>query len=627
MKLRISPELSLPPDAVSRTFGILAQRGAGKSNAAVVMAEEMYRAGLHWVAIDPKGDWWGVRSSGDGKGPGLPVVIFGGGKGDVALDPTAGPKLADVIVGEGITCVLDVSEFTEAEKIRFLAGHGREEGFAGRLFRKKNRDQDPTHLFLEEAHDYIPQRPFKDQAKLVHVFGKLVAMGRTRGLGATLISQRSARLHKDVLTQVDTLVVLRTVGPQDRKAIAAWLEDHGQAKEILESLPGLADGAAWVWSPEWLGQTKRIRFRRRATYDSGATPTVGRAQRRPATLADVDLVAIEKQMEEAVARAKAEDPKELRRNIQNLQARIRELETAGPTSVETVVERVEVPVPVFSDGEVEYLGDTVGGLNAIAGLLGKEGARLSDVSSVLGTAAVKIERALENWTKRTPTGPPTGVAHHAGVRAPARPRASVEGAGRGGPTERKTAGGSARDRPPPPDSSRIAGEDELTGPARKILDSIAWWEMVGYPKPTKQQVGIIAGYRVGKRVGGHYGNTLGALRSAGLIDYPDAGRVVLTEEGRQYADVADLAPSTASLQSAVFARLSEPEGRILKVLVDVYPETLPKQELGAEAGYEVGDRVGGHFGNLLGRLRTLGLIDYPSPGTAAADRVLFLEER
>ena len=46
---------------------------------------------------------------------------------------------------------------------------------------------------------------------------------------------------------------------------------------------------------------------------------------------------------------------------------------------------------------------------------------------------------------------------------------------------------------------------------------------------------------------------------------------------------------------------------------------------GELAGYTVGDRVGGTYGNILGRLRSLGLIDYPSPGEVVALPVLFLE--
>jgi hypothetical protein len=37
-KLQISHDLSLPPEAVTHTFGLLAVRGAGKTNAARVLA-------------------------------------------------------------------------------------------------------------------------------------------------------------------------------------------------------------------------------------------------------------------------------------------------------------------------------------------------------------------------------------------------------------------------------------------------------------------------------------------------------------------------------------------------------------------------------------------------------------
>ena len=40
--LHIAENLTLPLDAVTQTFGILAVRGAGKSNTAAVMAEQMF---------------------------------------------------------------------------------------------------------------------------------------------------------------------------------------------------------------------------------------------------------------------------------------------------------------------------------------------------------------------------------------------------------------------------------------------------------------------------------------------------------------------------------------------------------------------------------------------------------
>jgi hypothetical protein len=137
--LRISPDLALPTEVATETLGILAKKGAGKSNAAVVLAEELHDAGVPWVAVDPKGDWWGVRSSADGTSAGLPVVVFGGKHGDVPLEPTAGALIADLVLGDDdrgyLSCVLDVSQFTISDQRRFLLDFGE------RLFRRKDEDR------------------------------------------------------------------------------------------------------------------------------------------------------------------------------------------------------------------------------------------------------------------------------------------------------------------------------------------------------------------------------------------------------------------------------------------------------------------------------------------------------
>jgi uncharacterized protein len=149
--LHISTELSFPVEAITETFGILAVRGAGKSNAAAVMAEEMFQAKLPFVAVDPARAWYGLRASRDGTGPGLPIPIFGGRHGDIPLERGSGQLIADLIVDHRLSCVLDLSEF-ESEKMKkdFLLD------FARRLYQ---RNEEPLHLFLEEADDYIPKSP------------------------------------------------------------------------------------------------------------------------------------------------------------------------------------------------------------------------------------------------------------------------------------------------------------------------------------------------------------------------------------------------------------------------------------------------------------------------------------
>lgn len=307
--LQIGADLVLPREAVTETFGYLAARGAGKTNASRVVAEAFFDAGLPFVAVDPVGSWWGLRSDRTGGPSRITIPIFGGKHGDVPLEREAGELVADLVVGRRLSCVLDLSTFeSEAAKKKFLLD------FAKRLYAK---NEEPLHLFLEEADDYIPQRPMREEAHLLRAWENIVRRGRARGLGMTMITQRSASLNKNVLTQVQTLVTMRTTGPQDRAAIEAWLKYNDQSPKILAELPKLANGEAWVWSPNFLKVTKKIRFPLSRTFDSGATPTG--TKRAAATLADVDLHAIEKSMAATVEKARAEDPKLLRKRIAELE--------------------------------------------------------------------------------------------------------------------------------------------------------------------------------------------------------------------------------------------------------------------------------------------------------------------
>jgi uncharacterized protein len=585
--LHLGPGVDLPLDAATESVGILGQRGSGKSNVAVVFAEEEWKAGIPWVAIDPKGDWYGIRSSADGKGPGLPIPVFGGLHGDVPLEPSSGLYVADLLVDQMLTAVLDISRFSVGEMSTFLIA------FCHRLFDRHQADPHVRTVIFEEAHRYIAQAVTSATAALKEAAAKIPLEGRAFGLGSLAPSQRSSRLHKDVLTQFSIMIAMRSPAKLDRDAIGGWVEEHGVAKELLGSLPGLDNGEGWLWSPHYLHRADRVRFRRRETFDSGATPKVGQAIRAPRTIADVDLAAINKAMAATIEKAKADDPAALRKQIRDLERQLKE------RPVEKVPEPAEpeiVEVPVLDDD--------------LAAELRAQFAAVRDL--------LEDRRALIEAIGRFAALPPPAAAKPAAapIHTPAQPvRTTPAPAPKPGRPER------GRNT----EGAQVAAGGELAGPQRRVLDAIAWLVDLGFPQPTKVQVGFIAGYRTGKKVGGAYGNILGGLRSAGLIDYPTPGSVVLTAEGASVASPSDIEPTTDGLQSAVFARLSEPEQRVLRPLIEVYPEALSKQDVGAAAGYTVGDKVGGAFGNILGRLRSLGLIDYPAQGTAAATSILFLE--
>lgn len=539
--LHLGKTLKLPAEAVTETFGVLAVRGAGKTNVGRVMAEQMYAAGLPFAAIDPVGSWWGLRSSRDGKGAGIPIPIFGGRHGDVPLERSGGQLVADLVVDGTLSCVIDISEFeSEAAKKAFLLD------FARRLYKK---NEAPLHLFLEEADDYIPQRPMRDEAQLLRAWENIVRRGRARGLGMTLITQRSAAINKSVLTQIQTLITMRTTGPQDRAAIASWLQYHAQSQEILESLPKLKNGEAWVWSPTFLGITTRVLFNLSRTFDSGATPKLQKIKR-VASLADVDLADIKQQMSETIERAAEEDPKILR-------ARIRELESRA-AKTEVKVERVEVPIlPDRHVTELQKLDKRTDEM-----VLGITGLR-SAVDDLLEFVKTKTERVeVASPSVRRVRTKETGV-----VKAKSRARSN-------GP-----------------------GDPGIPAGLRRIMVALAQRTEL-----TNKQIGIRAGI---SSKSGTFATYMSKGRGNEWIESLD-GTSWLTEKGFAALGSYELLPTGIELRDYWTNKLRGGASRMLQVLADAYPEPLTRAELGERADIKSSS---GTFATYLSKLRTLELIE------------------
>jgi len=267
----------LPQDVLTHTIAILAKKGAGKTYTAGVIEEEFAERGMPFIVLDPVGVHYGLRSNADGKRSGYPIVVFGGEHGDVPIERDMGAAVALAVVEENISCIVDLSELSKTAWRQFTRDFCRE------LYRR-NRNTCARHVFIEEATEFVPQTRRPEMQEVYESVERLVRMGRNRGLGVTLISQRSAAVAKDVLTQLDTLIALRTVGPQDRKALLDMFEgvleedDWPRLQEFKTRIPRLPDGTAFVWSPEKLKCFTTIRVRERRTFHGGATAQVGEVQ-------------------------------------------------------------------------------------------------------------------------------------------------------------------------------------------------------------------------------------------------------------------------------------------------------------------------------------------------------------
>lgn len=553
MSLSIVEGWDWDEDAVTQTFALLAMRGSGKSSAAVRMGEQMHAAGLPWVAIDPKGDWHGIRTSADGKSAGLPIPVFGGLHGDLPLEASAGALIADLIVDSNLTCILDVSEFSKGDQTRFLVDLGE------RLFKRHGREPHPRHLFLEEADDFIPQRVTANVARCVGAWTKIIKQGRSRGLGITLISQRSAVVAKDALTQTDTLLAMRCTSPQDRKAILGWVDYHSVSREVVDSLPTLLNGDVWVISPQWLKTIERAHFLPRTTFDSGATPTMGKS-RQVATLADIDLAAIKEQMADTIERAKESDPKELHRQIAALRKELAVRPSAEPVTVEVDVEReVEVEVSVLTDEDRSLLRDVVSCISTLGDLMIEVSAPLRKISeSAAAQSAPPPARMTKGDNQRAPAPRPR-VAPAAASRPP-----KVEGLG--------------------------SGEN-------KVLQVLS-----EYPAGrTQSQLAFLAGYSAKAST---VGVILAKLRRMGLVEQGQPIR--LTAEGKALAPPPEqLSGQDLLAKWMQHPRMGAGERQVLQVLIGAYPIIITHDELCDRAGYST---TASTVGVILSKLRKLGLV-------------------
>src|SRR5262245_23896266 len=95
--------VKIPLSAATKTFAILAKRGAGKSYTAAVLAEEFFKNNIPFVVFDPIDVWWGLRFDKNGKDKGLPVVVFGIEHADIQLNRDMGREIAQAVVKDNIS--------------------------------------------------------------------------------------------------------------------------------------------------------------------------------------------------------------------------------------------------------------------------------------------------------------------------------------------------------------------------------------------------------------------------------------------------------------------------------------------------------------------------------------------
>ena len=606
--IRLSTLLSLPMSFITSTQAILAKKRRGKSYTAQVEAEELLELGQQVVVLDPTGAWWGLRSAADGKAPGYAITIFGGDHGDVPLEATSGEALAHAIVTERFSAVIDLTLLRKNERLRFAAD------FLETLYRLNKQ---AMHLFIDEADAFIPQKTFTpEQARCLGAGDELVRRGGIKGIGVTMISQRPQVVNKDVLSQIDMLIVLQMNHPKDLHAIEDWVVEHvnkDTAREMLASLPALPIGHAWVWAPE-AKIFQRIEVRKKRTFDSGRTPKAGERLKPPKKLAKVDLERLGKTLSAAVEEAKANDPKALRTRVVELQ---KEVAAAKKAKEKIIVKKVEIVKPT----DLRRLEALVKKIDKLILRITGTNADLELHLSGLRVEATKIKEVANRVTQFHAKKDDAGALVEDVLKLAVSTPASIHRAPVVPPTTKVSSKGASKAATAPLTNGHAAAAPEGLKPAHlRLLSAIAWWEAIGVSEPDLGGVAFVAKTSTKSSA---FDNNRSRLRAAGYIDYPQTGRVRLTEAGRQIAPPPPIPPTNEALQRAVFEQVPPALGRLLRVLIDTYPNEMALEDFAKAAGTSITSSA---FDNNRSWLRARGLAEYPRTGFVRATPLLFPEE-
>ncbi|MFQ6107410.1 MAG: ATP-binding protein [Thermoplasmata archaeon] len=99
----------------------------------------------------------------------------------------------------------------------------------------------PLMLVIEEAHNFCPQQ---GQAASSKILRTIASEGRKFGLGLLVLSQRAAKIDKNVLSQCNTQIILKLTNPNDLKAVMTSVE--GLTSGMTDEIQRLPIGVALV---------------------------------------------------------------------------------------------------------------------------------------------------------------------------------------------------------------------------------------------------------------------------------------------------------------------------------------------------------------------------------------------
>ncbi len=222
-------------DVIGRLIAILGIRGSGKTNTSAVILEELLKYNMPLTIVDIDGEYWGLKEK-------YEILAVGKSENvDVKIEVEHAEYVAEVSISKNVPVILDVSGYLNEKIYKLLFKYFKRIWYLAGKFRK------PYMIILEEAHEFIPQCIKTD---LKEVITRIALRGRKRGLGAVIISQRSAKVEKDVLSQAEILFLHKVVHPADLKVYKEILPLP--SKDVVDMVTALNVGECIFYYGEFV---------------------------------------------------------------------------------------------------------------------------------------------------------------------------------------------------------------------------------------------------------------------------------------------------------------------------------------------------------------------------------------
>lgn len=587
---------------VSRML-ITATSGGGKSWLLRKILEGVSKT-TQTIVIDPEGEFATLREKRD--------MLLVGPDGEIPADPRSAGMLARRLMELNISAVIDIYELTPTKRREFVAH------FCTAMVDMPKSLWRPCFIAVDETHDFAPEQ---DDYVSSEPLAALQSKGRKRGYCLMAATQRLSKLNKDVASEAKNRFVGQTALDVDQKRAADFLGfPKARWTELRDLSPPGHEG-------EWFAVGPALNHRGVVTFRAGMVETThpkageGRAPEPPAPSKRIVGVLDELKDLSQKAEAEAKDIASARARIATLEKQLAAKPTAAPAPAVTAApapdrksqhtiarlrkgleDAMKVIAEITSKGFEGTTIDPEQIEKAVKAATGQIVKLVEQKLTVRNTEFEKLKREANSLLGKLQKLLTDDVSVSVGVTH----------------NEPFTVTPSAPKREKTAVAADAVGREGLSGPERKIIDAIAWLDSIGVPEPENTAVAFLAGYTYG---GGGFNNPRGSLRTKGLVEYLGGDRIKLTEPGRAVAEIPTESLTNDQLHAKVMGILGGPEQRILKPLLQSYPQAMTNEALAAEAGYTNG---AGGYNNPRGRLRTLGLVEYRDGGVAARS-ILFPE--